>query len=426
MIRGQDGAVDKEYERIRDEKAAEMEERRRAMEKRCEKTRELREFHMERMEATKAERLECSKKAADLKLRQLERTERLAEELARRKHIEQQELLKCRKAKYTVPSIPNETLEKVEAELMEEKRREEEIRSSTMYSPWHFKEDSEMEQQERRLSYRRDLQNQMIENRRRLREMEEEKHRERKIMEGVGEVMYREDLEAEKRKKETAALLQAEREAFLKAREFWKEKRKEVLKQEHDEISRIIVKREALEKREAEGMSDTRAAKDEILEKLMNKLTEEERKRREREELCRELYLAEKENELSKETIKLAMEKKRIAKELLRDMARNQRAMAEKKAKENAIDTAFAKYLADEQRKQEEKERQKEEMRREKAFQYATELREIITKNRMQQLKNVTEMQSDVNMTDQKHKMKCYSESTLDTMKAQQTENNLC
>ncbi|XP_076758709.1 uncharacterized protein LOC143428023 [Xylocopa sonorina] len=221
----------------------------------------------------------------------------------------------------------------------------------------------------------------------------------------MGETMRREDLEAEKRKRETVALLQAEREAFLKAREFWKEKRREVLKQEHDEITRIILKREALEKREAEGMSDTRAAKDKILEKLMNKLTEEERKRREREELCRELYLAEKENELSKETIKMAMEKKRISKELLKDMARNQRAMAERKAKENAIDAAFAKYLADEQRKQQEKERQKEETRRERVLQYGSELREIITKNRMQRLKNA--------------KMKCFSESTLDTMKAQ-------
>ncbi|XP_076759085.1 uncharacterized protein LOC143428246 [Xylocopa sonorina] len=170
MIRGQDGMEDKEYERVKDEKAAELEERRRAMEKRCEKKRELRKFHVERMEATKAERLQRSKEAADLKLRQLERTERLAEELARRKHIEQQELLKCRKAKYTVPSIPDEALEKIEAELAEGKARDEEIRSSTMHSPWHFKEDSEMEQQEKKLSYRRDLQNQMIDNRRRLRE----------------------------------------------------------------------------------------------------------------------------------------------------------------------------------------------------------------------------------------------------------------
>lgn len=97
------------------------------------------------------------------------------------------------------------------------------------------------------------MQNQLINNRRRLREKEEEKHRERKILEEVGEAMLKEDLQAEERKRETATLLQAERTAFLKAREFWKEKRREVLKQEHDEISRTIAKKEAQQRREAEG-----------------------------------------------------------------------------------------------------------------------------------------------------------------------------
>ena len=41
-------------------------------------------------------------------------------------------------------------------------------------------------------------------------------------------------------------------------------------------------------------------------------------------------------------------------------------AVAERKAKERAIDAAFTKYLADEQKKQEEKERLKERTRREK------------------------------------------------------------
>lgn len=42
--------------------------------------------------------------------------------------------------------------------------------------------------------------------------------------------------------------------------------------------------------------------------------------------------------------------------------------MAERKAKECAIDAAFTKYLADEQKKQEEKERLKERTRREKGM----------------------------------------------------------
>lgn len=140
---------------------------------------------------------------------------------------------------------------KIQAELMEKKTQDEQIQTS---SPWDISEDFKLKkQQQQKSSYKRDLQNQLIDNRRRLREKEEEKHRERKIMEEVGETLHEENSEAEKRKRGTAALLQAEKDAFLKARQFWKEKRREVLRQEHDEIARIIAKREALQKREAEG-----------------------------------------------------------------------------------------------------------------------------------------------------------------------------
>lgn len=54
----------------------------------------------------------------------------------------------------------------------------------------------------------------------------------------------------------------------------------------------------------------------------MSKLMEEERKRVEREELCRELYLAEKEHERASEAMKEALEKKRTARELLQEMVK--------------------------------------------------------------------------------------------------------
>lgn len=57
-----------------------------------------------------------------------------------------------------------------------------------------------------------------------------------------------------------------------------------------------------------------------MVERLSEKLMEEERKKMEREEICRELYLAEKEAELAREAMKLAINKKRTAKELLQDM----------------------------------------------------------------------------------------------------------
>lgn len=136
--------------------------------------------------------------------------------------------------------------------MKKEEWKEEVAQVSNLIPPWNLKEDL-IKQQEEKLKYRRDLQNQLIDNRRRLREKEEEKHRDRKIVEEVNKVLHEENVEAEKKRKEIAITLQTERDAFLKAREFWKEKRKEILKQEHDEISRIVAKREALQKREAEG-----------------------------------------------------------------------------------------------------------------------------------------------------------------------------
>ncbi|KAK1125083.1 hypothetical protein K0M31_006421 [Melipona bicolor] len=59
-----------------------------------------------------------------------------------------------------------------------------------------------------------------------------------------------------------------------------------------------------------------------MLERMMSKLMEEEHKRVKREEICRELYLAEKEHERADEEIKEALEKKRTARELLQEMVK--------------------------------------------------------------------------------------------------------
>ncbi|CAK9824708.1 hypothetical protein ANTRET_LOCUS2833 [Anthophora retusa] len=405
--------AEEEYEKLQEEKAIELEDRRRAMESKSATKRHLRELHIERKEALEQEEIQRAQKVAELKIRDLERTHKLAKELARRKHIELQESIKNRKAKSAASPVTNEILAKINAELVELRKRdkEKEIKGSNLSSPWNIKNDLAKEQ-EKKLNYKRDLQNQMIDNRRREREKEEEKHRERKILEEVGVAMYKEDLEAEKKKKDTAALLQAEKEAFLKARQFWKEKRREVLKQEHDELARIIAEKEAQHKKEAEGKSDTRAAKDALMEAMAKKLMEEERKKREREEICRELYLAEKQDELVKEELRTAIKKKHTARELLQDMARSQKAIAVRRAKENEIDAAFAKYLADERKKQEQKERLKEKERREKIIQYGNELREAITKSKMA---------SD----EMKRKKKCYSESSPEMRKLQEGRTSL-
>lgn len=59
-----------------------------------------------------------------------------------------------------------------------------------------------------------------------------------------------------------------------------------------------------------------------MLEKMMSKLMEEEHKRIEREEISRELYLVKKERKLADEAIKLAMQKKRTARQQLEEMVR--------------------------------------------------------------------------------------------------------
>lgn len=276
MIREQNGKGDNDFARIKNKKAEEMEEQRRSMEKSAEKKRQLRQQHIKRKETLEAEKLQRAETATDLKIRQLKRRQRLAEELARRKRkgtqfslknkwiaikllivrlftdIELQESLKSRKIKSAIPrGMSDEVFEKIQAEAMEKKTQDEQIQTSSL---WDISEDFELkQQQQKKLSYKKDLQNQLIDNRRGLREKEEEKHRERKIMEEVGDTLHEENLKAEKRKTGIATLLQAERDAFLKARQFWKEKRREVLRQEHDETARIIAKKEALEKRETEG-----------------------------------------------------------------------------------------------------------------------------------------------------------------------------
>ncbi|CAK9794888.1 hypothetical protein ANTPLA_LOCUS155 [Anthophora plagiata] len=73
------------YEKLREEKAIELEDRRRAMESKSATKRHLRELHIERKEALEREEIQRAQKVAELKIRDLERTHKLAKELARRK-----------------------------------------------------------------------------------------------------------------------------------------------------------------------------------------------------------------------------------------------------------------------------------------------------------------------------------------------------
>ncbi|XP_076295171.1 uncharacterized protein LOC143216203 [Lasioglossum baleicum] len=416
---------DEELERLKEKKEDEMANRRRMLLKKSDIKQRLRRQHIERRIATEAEELQRAKEAFDLKLRRMERDEKLAEELALRKHHEQQESFRKLKERNTRRIVPDLVIQDLEAKLTEEKRKD----ATRLQSSDTFlrRDEEDLEHLlKKKLNYRRELQNQQINNRRRQRELEEEKHRERKIMEEAGETLHQEEVEAEKQKMEKAALQQAERDAFLKARQIWKSKRKEVLKKEHDEIEKIIAEKETLQKKEAEQKTDTQSGKEAMAQKVGKQILDAEFKKLERERICRDLFLAERDSELANEVIRLALEKKRMAKELMQDMVRSRVIAAERKAKDDAIDAAFARYLVEERRKLEIEERKKEEKRREEILKYGNELRETITKNRLRFEEETAGRRIKVEAARQdgkgirgdsevcaKARVKCFSESAL-------------
>ncbi|XP_078032780.1 uncharacterized protein LOC144467735 [Augochlora pura] len=370
-----------ELEKIQRQKEEAMEDRRRLLLKKSDLKHRLRQQHIERRAATEAEERQRVKEAFDLKL--INDFNFLKENISAHTDHEQQETYQKIKARNSCSIVPDHIIQNLETKLNEEKQKD--ATRLNLPDAWLFRGDTPLEELEKKkLTYRRELQNQQIDNRRKKRELEEEKHRERKILEETGETLRREDLEAEKMKKEKVALLQAEKDAFLKARQIWKNKRREVLKQEHDEIQKIINKKEILHKREAEQKTDTQAGKEEMAQKVGKQIQDAEFKRLERETICRDLYLAEKENKLANEVIRLALQKKHTAKELMQDMVRQRRFAAEKKAKDDAVDAAFARYLAEERKKLETAEKEKEEKRREEVMRYGNELRETIARNRVQ------------------------------------------
>ncbi|KZC05933.1 hypothetical protein WN55_06108 [Dufourea novaeangliae] len=414
-----------------------MADRRRAMMKRSDIKRGLREMHIEGKKATEMEKLQRAKEVFDLKLRQTERDKKLAEELALRKHFELQEFFQKKKARQAVSILPDSTAQNLEAKLKEKDL--ENASNSKLPDVWPFIDKMDPRQlQEKKLSYRRELQNQQIGNRRRLREKEEEKHRERKILEEVGEALRKEEVEAERQKKEKVLMLQVERDAFLKARQIWKDKRKNLLKREYEEIVKIVAKKEALQKEESEQKTDTRMWKDAMAENVGKKIQAEAFKKTERERICHELYLAEKENELADEVIRAALRKQRASRELLQDMARHEKAAAERQAKDDAIDAAFIRYLVEQRRKMEEADRKKEQERREKMEQFGNELKETITRNSMQHSEELAHRRFRADdeevgqngvpgvekLSDSKNcakiKIKCHSESVLDDWKSPQ------
>lgn len=102
---------------------------------------------------------------------------------------------------------------------------------------------------ERNFLHRGALQNQIIEKRRLSRESDEARQRERKINEQTIDLVREEDIRNEERKRDTRERLRAEKEATFKARNLWRDMRREAIREENKKIAEVVVEKEVEFKR---------------------------------------------------------------------------------------------------------------------------------------------------------------------------------
>lgn len=106
------------------------------------------------------------------------------------------------------------------------------------------------EQEKKKRNLRADLQRQLMDNHQRIQEKKnEEKERDRKMIEQTMQKIQKEDAKI-KRKKDNDMILQREEMiASLTAKDAWEKKYKKALKDEDERISRIIAEKEAQQKK---------------------------------------------------------------------------------------------------------------------------------------------------------------------------------
>ncbi|KAI4483297.1 hypothetical protein M0804_008352 [Polistes exclamans] len=361
--------------------------------------RSVRLLHIDRKNAEEKEKLVRFQEASDLRNRQIERAHKLAEELARVKSKEARELRDLNNRKQ-ISRFPTACcLDDLKSRLIEDTIKKD-SESFEIVQKW-YSDDSfdKMELaklEEKKRLYCADLQNQIIEKRRIMRELDEEKQRERKIIEQTMEVINDEDIRKEERRKEIQTCLQAERKAFFEARQCWKEIQKITIEEENKKIAKAIVEKELEYKKQMKKKSDIDAVKEMTIETIARKMLDEEIKMKEREDICNELYLENKKVEEANESLRLASEKRQQAKELFDDMVRSKIVNTEKKMEERATEMAFTRYLYEEQLKLDEKDKQKLEQKRRKNKQYGEDLKNIIMNNKIQYAVDLLKKQKDV------------------------------
>ncbi|KAL2726623.1 meiosis-specific nuclear structural protein 1-like [Vespula squamosa] len=378
--------------------------------------RSVQQLHLKRLEAEEKERLACFEKTRDLRNRRIERAYKLAQELARLKSKEARELRDSKCKKKLSPSPTACFIVDLQSRLLEEKIHKD-AQSFEMIQRCYFDETlnkmllAKLEEDKR--LYCADLQNQIIEKRRILRELDEEKQRDRKIMEQTMDAIRAEDIRKEERKKEIQICLQAEKEASLEARKIWRDIKKDTISKENKKMADIMVEKEVEYKRQMEKKvkikkekekkrkenKDISAMREATTEKIARKMLDDEIKMTEKEAICSELYLEKKKIKEIEESLRSALEKRLQAKEILDEMTQHRIAEIERKAKERETEITLARDLYEKQLQLEQKDKQKLEEKRRKNNQYGDDLKKIIMNNRieyaMELLKKQKEIQDD-------------------------------
>ncbi|XP_011863931.1 PREDICTED: axoneme-associated protein mst101(2)-like isoform X2 [Vollenhovia emeryi] len=309
-----DTKVDQDDRKLRDEREAALEARRASMVKRCDKKIARRRTQAEQREALLTEERSRAGAAAEAKQEEIELAHRLAAELSRRKRNEEiNRALKPTRVKSSARSPPICALNEARTRLIEEKVRLEASQAELLRLWREDKTNEKLQQAEdegKKRSSRDALQNQLADNRRRIRQRRtEEKEQDRKTVERAMRKTQEDDAKLRKKKEDDAVLLRAEMVASLAAKNAWERKYKEALREEDERIARIIAEKEARQERELGAKTRLRAARETAIDNVARELLANVCKERKKQEIADEWYREEQRSKWTKESVKPASRK---------------------------------------------------------------------------------------------------------------------
>ncbi|KYN04695.1 PREDICTED: calponin homology domain-containing protein DDB_G0272472-like [Cyphomyrmex costatus] len=379
--------TDENDKKIKDEKEDALEARRAAIVKRGDNKIARRRSQAEQREAIIAEELSRAQKAIESTQEEIEVAHRLAAELSRRKNEEVKRALKSDHIKSSARSSSSCALEEAQSRLIEEKVRLE-ANQAELLKLWHEDKIAEKlqraEDEKKKQNRRKDLQNQLADNQRRVqRRRIEEKEQDRKMMEQEMRKTQVENAKTREEKETNAILLRAEMAASIAAKKVWERKYKEALKDEDERIARIITEKETRHEKQLGIKTELRAAREAAINNVARELLTNVCKERKKQEIADELYREEQKSKWMEEP---ASRKQYDIAESFKEIAKQK---AERKARDEAIDTAFVQYLAELRKKDIEKQREEDNARYAKKIQYGKELKNVITNNRVNYAMNI-------------------------------------